>query len=50
MFGARMSDKLSGMLTIAHDVPELSVPALAALVRTGKVGNQCSVSLGLTVC
>ena len=27
------------MLTVATDVPQLAVPALAALVRTGKVGT-----------
>jgi hypothetical protein len=34
--GARMTDRIAGMLTIAIDAPDLAVPALAAIVRTGK--------------
>ena len=36
---AHISDRIADMLTIAADIPQLAVPALAALVRTGKVGT-----------
>lgn len=32
-----MTDRIAGMLTVAIDAPDLTVPALAAIVRTGKV-------------
>lgn len=34
-----MTDRIAGMLTIAIDIPDLTVPAMAAIVRTGKVGK-----------
>ena len=54
MKNARMTDRIAGMLTIAIDVPDLAVSALAAIVRTGKVRKRRPQmiigSLDLTVC